>query len=135
LPLSNGGARSLFPILAPRRLWERANALDSSGHVIATLLGAPLAGALVGFAGPEWAIATTGVGYVAAAALMARVHDPTAMEAGRPSVFVDAWRGLRYVVRNPSLRGLAQLGWAALSRSRRRSTGSASLSALRSPGP
>ncbi|TME22537.1 MAG: MFS transporter, partial [Chloroflexi bacterium] len=40
LPLSNGGARSLFPILAPRRLWERANALDSTGHVIATLLGA-----------------------------------------------------------------------------------------------
>src|SRR5439155_807571 len=39
-PLSNGGARSLFPILAPRHLWERANALDSSGHVIATLLGA-----------------------------------------------------------------------------------------------
>src|SRR5207247_1009939 len=66
-PLSNSGARALFPILAPRHLWERANALDSSGHVIATLLGAPLAGALVGFAGPEWAIATTGVGYVAAA--------------------------------------------------------------------
>ena len=119
-PLSNSGARALFPILAPRHLWERANALDSSGHVIATLLGAPLAGALVGFAGPEWAIATTGVGYVAAAALMARVHDPTAMEAGRPSVFVDAWRGLRYVVRNPSLRGLAltlstfNLSWGVL---------------------
>src|SRR5438309_8072398 len=27
-PLSNGGARSLFPILAPRHLWERANALE-----------------------------------------------------------------------------------------------------------
>ena len=119
-PLSNSGARALFPILAPRHLWERANALDSSGHVIATLLGAPLAGALVGFAGPEWAIATTGVGYVAAAALMARVHDPTSMESGRPSVFVDAWHGLRYVVRNASLRGLAltlstfNLSWGVL---------------------
>ncbi|TMF09425.1 MAG: MFS transporter, partial [Chloroflexi bacterium] len=120
LPLSNGGARSLFPILAPRRLWERANALDSTGHVIATLLGAPLAGALVGFAGPEWALATTGIGYVAAAALMARVHDPTSREAGRPSIFVDAWHGLRYVARNASLRGLAltlstfNLSWGVL---------------------
>src|SRR5438067_13660950 len=119
-PLSWAGARSLFPILAPRHLWERANGLDSSGHVIATLLGAPLAGALVGFAGPEWAIATTGVGYVAAAALMARVHDPTSIEAGRPSVFVDAWHGLRYVARNASLRGLAltlstyNLSWGVL---------------------
>src|SRR5438094_4464415 len=119
-PLSNGGARSLFPILAPRHLWERANALDSSGHVIATLLGAPLAGVLVGFAGPEWAIATTGVGYVAAAALMARVHDPTPRDSGRPSIFVDAWHGLRYVARNASLRGLAltlstyNLSWGVL---------------------
>ncbi len=119
-PLSNGGARSLFPILAPRHLWERANALDSSGHVIATLLGAPLAGVLVGFAGPEWAIATTGIGYVAAAALMARVHDPTPGETGRPSIFVEAWHGLRYVARNASLRGLAltlstyNLSWGVL---------------------
>src|SRR6059058_1580155 len=119
-PLSNGGARSLFPILAPRHLWERANALDSIGHVIATLLGAPLAGILVGFAGPEWAIATTGVGYVAAAALMARVHDPTPRDSGRPSIFVDAWHGLRYVARNASLRGLAltlstyNLSWGVL---------------------
>ena len=119
-PLSNGGARSLFTILAPRHLWERANALDSSGHMIATLLGAPLAGVPVGFAGPEWALATTGVGYVAAAALMARVHDPTPRESGRPSIFVDAWHGLRYVARNASLRGLAftlstyNLSWGVL---------------------
>src|SRR6266550_48465 len=52
LPLSNSGSRSLFPVLAPRHLWERANALDSSGHVIATLLGAPLAGIVVGLASP-----------------------------------------------------------------------------------
>src|SRR5438093_12149765 len=38
-PLSNTGARSLFPILAPRHLWEPANAFDSIGHVIASLLG------------------------------------------------------------------------------------------------
>lgn len=119
-PLSNSGARALFPILAPTHMWERANALDSSGHVIASLLGAPLGGAIVGFAGPEWALAATGAGYVAAAALMSRVQDPTPREMGRPSVFVDAWNGLRYVVRNASLRGLAltlstyNLSWGVL---------------------
>ena len=121
-PLSNSGARTLFPILAPRHLWERANALDSSGHVIASLLGAPLAGVIVGLAGPEWALATTGIGYVAAAVLMARVHDPMSREeqAGRPSVLVEAWQGLVYVMRNASLRGLAvtlstfNLSWGVL---------------------
>src|SRR5206468_11336128 len=119
-PLSNTGARSLFPILAPRHLWERANALDSSGHVIASLLGAPVAGVLVGFAGPEWAIAATAAGFVAAAAVMSRVHDPIVREDDRAPVLVDAWHGLVYVVRNATLRGLAltlstfNLSWGVL---------------------
>jgi len=119
-PLSNTGARSLFPILAPRHLWERANALDSSGHVIASLLGAPIAGVLVGFAGPEWAIAATAAGFVAAAAVMSRVHDPIVRDDDRAPVLVDAWHGLVYVVRNASLRGLAltlstfNLSWGVL---------------------
>src|SRR5690349_680026 len=107
LPLSVSGARSLFPILAPRHLWERANALDSSGHVIATLLGAPLAGVVVGYAGPEWALVTTSVGLCIAAILITRVREPLTPRVDRPSVLVDAAHGLRYVVRNPTLRGLA----------------------------
>ncbi|HLZ96223.1 MAG TPA: MFS transporter, partial [Candidatus Dormibacteraeota bacterium] len=39
-PLSSTGARSLFPVLAPPALWERANALDSSSYVFSTLVGA-----------------------------------------------------------------------------------------------
>lgn len=119
-PLSNTGARSLFPVLAPRHMWERANALDSSGHVIASLLGAPLAGVIVGLFGPEWALVATAVGYSLAGVLISRVHDPTTRDTSRPSVMVDAWRGLGYVVRNPSLRGLAltlstfNLSWGVL---------------------
>src|SRR5215831_12507532 len=119
-PLSNSGARALFPILSPKHMWERANALDSGGHVIATLVGAPLAGALVGFAGPEWAIAATAAGYVTAASFMSRVHDPTIPDPNRASILVDAWHGLIYVVRNASLRGLAltlstfNLAWGAM---------------------
>jgi len=119
-PLSNSGARSLLPVLAPRRLWERANALDSTGHVVASLLGAPLAGTLVGVAGPEWALVATAAGYLVAGVLIGRVRDPTGKTAGGPSVFVDAWRGIAYVLRHPSLRGLAltlslfNLSWGVL---------------------
>lgn len=106
-PLSWAGARSLFPIIAPRHLWERANGLDSSGHVIATLLASPLAGALVGFFGGEWALAAAGAVYVLAAAVMLRLPDPRNANAPVGSVLKSAWEGLLYTLRNPTLRGLA----------------------------
>jgi predicted MFS family arabinose efflux permease len=119
-PLSSAGARSLFPILVPRPLWERANGLDSSGHVFATLVGAPMGGALVGWVGGEWALAAAGGVFVAAAVVMLRLPDPsTAAQAPGP-VARNAWLGLLYVVRNPTLRGLAltlstlNLGWGIL---------------------
>ncbi|MGA7912483.1 MAG: MFS transporter [Candidatus Dormiibacterota bacterium] len=106
-PLSWAGARSLFPILAPRHLWERANGLDSSGHVAATLLASPLAGTLVGWLGGEWALAISGAVYVAAAAVMLRLPEPRNAAAQVGSVLANAWAGLVYTVRNPTLRGLA----------------------------
>ena len=102
-PLSNSGARSLFPVLAPRHLWERANALDSSGHV-----------------GAEWALVASGVLFGGAAVTMVGVRDPSPRETARGSVLIDAWHGLQYVIRNASLRGLAltlstyNLSWGVL---------------------
>ena len=106
-PLSWAGARSLFPILAPRHLWERANGLDSSGHVIATLAASPVAGALVGLFGGEWALAASGAVYLAAAVVMLRLPDPRNASPQIGSVLHNAWLGLKYTVRNPTLRGLA----------------------------
>jgi predicted MFS family arabinose efflux permease len=106
-PLSWAGARSLFPILAPRNMWERANGLDSSGHVIATLLASPLAGTLVGLVGGEWALVAAAAVYVAAASVMVRLVDPPRKGAVSGSVLRNSWLGLRYMVRNPTLRGLA----------------------------
>jgi MFS family permease len=37
--LSIVGLRTLFPIMAPPHLWERVNAVDSNGYVVATILG------------------------------------------------------------------------------------------------
>ena len=119
-PLSSAGARSLFPILVPQKLWERANGLDSSGHVFATLIGAPLGGALVGWLGGEWALAAAGVIFLAAAVVMLGLPDPSTATEAHGAVVRNAWLGLRYVVRNPTLRGLAltlstlNLGWGIL---------------------
>ena len=106
-PLSWAGARSLFPIIAPRHLWERANGLDSSGHVIATLLASPLAGTLVGVLGGEWALAAAAGVYAAAAGVMLGLPDPRNTTAPAGSVFENAWLGLLYTLRHPTLRGLA----------------------------
>src|SRR5258708_7907144 len=106
-PLSWAGTRSLFPILAPRHLWERANGLDSSGHVIATLLASPLAGVLVGLLGGEWALAGSGGVYPAAASVIFGLRDPSTVAVQAGSVMRNAWLGLMYTLRNPTLRGLA----------------------------
>jgi len=106
-PLSNTGLRSLFPIVAPRELWERANALDSSGYLVASLIGAPLAGGLVGFLGPEWALACTGGLFAMSARVIFGLHDPSSKISSGRSILGDAWSGLVYVARNASLRGLA----------------------------
>jgi MFS family permease len=119
-PLSNTGARSLFPLIAPPAMWERANALDSSGHVIAQLVGAPLAGVLVSVVGPEWAIASCGAVFAAAAVVMLRLPEPATTAVTEGSILLNAWRGLQYVVRNATLRGLAltistfNLSWGIL---------------------
>src|SRR5450759_960517 len=38
-PLSSTGLRSLFPILVPPHLWERVNAVDSNGYIVASIIG------------------------------------------------------------------------------------------------
>src|SRR5207245_2825529 len=109
-PLSNAGMRTLFPILVPRRLWERANAMDSTGYVVSSVFGPALAGALAGALvaafGPEVALLATAAVYAVAMLVATGIHDPTE-RAQQGKLLADAWAGLVYVVRNPTLRGLA----------------------------
>ncbi|HEX3508070.1 MAG TPA: MFS transporter [Candidatus Dormibacteraeota bacterium] len=119
-PLSTAGARTLFPILVPEELWERANGLDSSGHVFSTLVGAPLAGTLVGWIGGAWALAAAGVLFVAAAVVMLGLPDPPAATESHGNIFRNAWLGLKFVAQNSTLRGLAftlsflNFGWGVI---------------------
>ncbi len=105
--LSTTGLRSLFPILVPERLWERVNAIDSNGYLIATILGPPLAAALVSIVGGATTLILIGILYGAATIAMIGAPDPLTDTPGSGSLLRDAWAGLRYTVGHPTLRGLA----------------------------
>lgn len=105
-PLSATGLRSLFPLMAPRHLWERLNAVDSNGYVVAQIVGPPVAAVLVTLIGGPGALIVVGAGYAVSAAIIAGVTDPPTATSSSGSLLRDAWQGLVYTFRNPTLRGL-----------------------------
>jgi len=104
--LSAVGLRTLFPLIVPRHLWERANALDSNGYVIAIILGPPIAASLVGIGGGQLALFVIGVTYAVTALSMVGVRDPQTEVTATGSLLGDARDGLIYVWRNRTLRAL-----------------------------
>jgi MFS family permease len=106
-PLGNTGLRTLYPILVPRHLWERMNAIDSNGYVIASIIGPSVAGLTVAFAGGEVAIIATGILLGVGAVILLGIDDPETNTQTSGNLLRDAWAGLRYVLRNATLRGLA----------------------------
>jgi MFS family permease len=105
-PLSTTGLRSLFPILVPRHLWERVNAIDSTGYIIAAIIGPPFAAALVAVWGGPAAFIVIGVLFGVAALVMGRPPDPPSTGTSSGPLLTEAWRGLIYTWRNTTLRGL-----------------------------
>ena len=105
-PLSNTGVRTLFPLIVPRELWERANAIDSNGYVVASIFGPAVAGAVVALFGPPAALGIVAVVFFAAAVVASRLHDPGDRAPGG-ALLADAWQGLVYVSRHATLRTLA----------------------------
>ncbi len=104
--LSHTGLRSLFPIIVPRHLWERVNAVDSNGYLVATILGPPIAAALVALVGGATALIIIGASYGVAVLALIGVEDPRIETASTGRLFVDAWQGMLYTWRNRTLRGL-----------------------------
>ena len=100
------GLRTLFPLIVPRHLWERANALDSNGYVVATILGPPIAASLVAFGGGPVALFVIGLLFALTALSMVGVHDPLTEVTATGTLLGDAREGLVYVWRNRTLRGL-----------------------------
>lgn len=104
--LSHVGLRSLFPILVPEHLWERVNAVDSNGYVVAIIIGPPAAAALVALFGGPAALLVIGIAFGIAAVVLVGVPDPPARTESKGNLLVDAWDGVVYTWRNPTLRGL-----------------------------
>jgi MFS transporter len=104
--LSHTGLRSLFPLIVPRHLWERVNAIDSNGYVVATILGPPIAASLVALLGGPIALIVVGASFGFAAVAMIGVPDPPSEIASTGRLLLDAWHGLVYTWRNRTLRGL-----------------------------
>jgi MFS family permease len=106
-PLSSSGLRSLFPLLVPKPLWERLNALDSNGWVLATVVGGPFGAVFAQVLGFEAAFAIIALGYLAAAIVMIGAPDPRTEVASTGNLARDAWLGLVYTWNNRTLRALA----------------------------
>jgi MFS family permease len=105
--LSITGARSLFPLMLPRTLWDRANGLDTAMYSLTAVVGPAIAGLVVARFGPEAGLlATGGVAAIASVSLIG-VHEPIARTDSAGSLLGDARAALLYVLRHRSLRGLA----------------------------
>ncbi len=105
-PLSSTGLRSLFPILVPPHLWERVNAVDSNGYIVASIIGPPLAAGLVALVGAPVTLIGVGAVFGLAAVVLIGAPDPRTATTSSGSLVRDAWEGMRYTWRNPTLRGL-----------------------------
>jgi MFS family permease len=105
-PLSATGVRSLFPIIVPTHLWERVNAIDSTGYVIATIVGPPLAAGLVALFGGPVTFIVIGISYGCAAFVIAGTPEPSVEMVTTGRLLADARQGLAYTWRNRTLRGL-----------------------------
>jgi MFS family permease len=111
--LSIAGARSFFPLVVPRDLWDRGNAADTVCFGVANITGPALAGALIALLGSEAALAGAAVGYVLGAIALQGVGEPAHAADVSDRILVEAWRGLLYVVTNRTLRWIA-IGFSTL---------------------
>jgi MFS family permease len=106
-PLSRVGGRALFPVLVPRALWDRSNAVDSGCFVVATVLGPAIAGVTVAIVGARSALLLPAVLLALGALGLVRVPVPAPALRRSTGLLADAGGALRYVWSNRVLRMLA----------------------------
>src|SRR6266511_1835614 len=106
-PLSTVGMRTLFPLVVPRPLWERANAIDSNGYAVSSVFGPAIAGAIVAAAHGEGGLVAAAAAFAVGAVVTARAPDVDVPGHDHGPVLRAAWDGVVHVARHPTLRGLA----------------------------
>jgi MFS family permease len=105
-PLSSTGTRSLFPVIVPRPLWDRANGLDGSTFVVATIFGPVIAGFSDDLLGARWALFVPVALYLVAGSILIGVRVPPPAIA-TTSLLVSSLAAVRYVFTNKTLRQLS----------------------------
>jgi MFS family permease len=110
-PLTISGTRTLFPQVAPRALWDRANGVDSGSMALATVAGPALAGFLVAWVGGEGAFVVTAGVFLTTGAVLFGVREPAQAPGKQERLLRAAWQSLVYVVRHPTLRGVIFTLW------------------------
>jgi MFS family permease len=105
--LSASGMRSVVPVLMPQELWGRANAIDSSGYTLTVIVGPAMGGFLVGLLGPEGALGVGATLYGIGAVSLVGLPEPGVRHEAIESIWRSSLAGLRYVLRNRVLRGIA----------------------------
>ncbi len=111
-PLSNSGTRTLLPLLLPPSMWDRANAVDSAGFVIAMIVGPALAGTVAGTIDPSAALIAAVGFFSAAAVVVSGISETGSIRGSDRALMADAAAGIVYVARNRTFRGPA-LGLSA----------------------
>ncbi|MEV6347586.1 MFS transporter [Actinoplanes sp. NPDC051851] len=109
---SDNAKYAMVPDVAAAAGWstERAAGLADSVYRLGSLIGAPLGAVLITLAGAPVVIALDAASFLLAAALVAAlvpVRPPVAdPHEGGPGYLADLAAGLRFVVRDPLLRGI-----------------------------
>lgn len=104
---SDAGLRSLFARITPAHLWERVNAVDSTGYQLSFIIGPPVAATLFALVGGPATFIVVAVTYGIAALALYGLPEPAAQAVDSGRLLRQAWEGLHYVWRNQTLRGLA----------------------------
>jgi MFS family permease len=90
--LTMTGTRSLIPVVVPRSLWERGNALDATTFNVAMVAGPALAGLLFAGVGALGSLLVLGGIWLAAGLLVTGLRD-IAMFSLRQRAIDPAWLG------------------------------------------
>ena len=120
-PFGNAGVRTMIPHLSPSEMLDRANALDTTIYAVVDILGPACAGVLYGFAGGLVTLTAIAVLFaLAGLAVRTLLHLSHTVQSSQASLLSEALAGVKYVLANRSLRGIAvayslyQVSWGAL---------------------
>lgn len=113
-PLSASGTRSLFPLVVPSALWDRANAVDSGSSALSSVAGPALAGILIARLGGYQTFLITAIFFGLASVILFGIAEPKlASDRVAAPLLRSALEGFLYVIRHPTLRGLMYTLWLA----------------------